>query len=186
MCGQTSTATAFPASVDLAAGRNHFVAPPFVNLDARLSKRFRLGDRLRLEPLIEVFNVFNRANPGEVQTAANAPVPFGTVTQVHATTEVPTGVCPTAVAVNPVTNKIYVANRGSRVFFCISCSNLGSVTIIDGKTNAAITIADPNARFPQAVAVNPATNKIYVANEGSSNVTVIDGVNNSIRTVRSR
>ena len=72
----------FPASVDLAAGRNHFVAPPFVNLDARFSKRFRLGDRLRLEPLIEVFNVFNRANPGEVQTAADAPVPFGTVTQV--------------------------------------------------------------------------------------------------------
>ena len=111
----------------------------------------------------------------------------GTVTVIdgnsHATTEVPTGVCPTAVAVNSVSNKIYVANFGRRVLFCISCSNLGSVTIIDGRTNAAITIADPNASFPQAVAVNPATNKIYVANKGSSNVTVIDGVNNSIRTV---
>ncbi len=32
---------------------------------------------------------------------------------------------------------------------------------------------------PVAVAVNPATNKIYVANQGSNNVTVIDGTNNS-------
>jgi Carboxypeptidase regulatory-like domain/TonB dependent receptor-like, beta-barrel len=72
----------FPGSVDLAAGRNHFVAPPFVNLDARLSKRFRLSDRWRLEALVEFFNMFNRGNPLEIQTVADAPVPFGTVTQV--------------------------------------------------------------------------------------------------------
>ena len=72
----------FPGTVDLAAGRNHFVAPPFVNLDARVSKRFRLGDQWRLEALVEFFNVLNRANPAGIQTAADAPVPFGTVTQV--------------------------------------------------------------------------------------------------------
>jgi TonB dependent receptor len=71
-----------PAANDFTVGRNHFVAPPFVNLDARLSKRFSFGDHVKLEALIEFFNVFNRANPSQIQTAADAPVRFGTVTQV--------------------------------------------------------------------------------------------------------
>ena len=37
-------------------------------------------------------------------------------------------------AVNPVTNKIYVANVGSN-----------NVTVIDGATNATTTVAEPNA-----------------------------------------
>jgi hypothetical protein len=71
-----------PASIDFTAGRNHFVAPPFINLDTRLAKWFRLGDRANLEGLIEFFNLFNRANPSQIQTAAEGPVHFGTVTQV--------------------------------------------------------------------------------------------------------
>jgi len=71
-----------PAANDFTVGRNHFVAPPFVNLDVRLAKRFKLGDRIRLEALIEFFNTFNRANPSQIQNAAVAPVRFGTVTQV--------------------------------------------------------------------------------------------------------
>jgi hypothetical protein len=71
-----------PAAIDFTARRNRFVAPPFVNLDARLSKWFRLGDQVRLETLIEYFNVLNRANPSQIQTAAEGPVRFGTVTQV--------------------------------------------------------------------------------------------------------
>lgn len=50
----------------------------------------------------------------------------------------------------------------------------GSITVVDGKTHAATTLTDPSAKNPAAVAVNPVTNKIYVAN-GSNNVTVIDG-----------
>jgi Carboxypeptidase regulatory-like domain/TonB dependent receptor/TonB-dependent Receptor Plug Domain len=71
-----------PASRDFTVGRNHFVAPPFVNLDIRFSKWFHLGDRVRLEALIEYFNAFNRANPSQIQGAADSPVRFGTVTQV--------------------------------------------------------------------------------------------------------
>src|SRR5205814_346371 len=37
--------------------------------------------------------------------------------------------------------------------------------------------------FPQAAAVNPVTNQIYVANFGSNNVTVIDGATNAATTV---
>ena len=73
-------------------------------------------------------------------------------------------------AVNPVTNKIYVANYGS-----------ANVTVIDGATNTTTTVAAGTT--PCAVAVNPVTNKIYVANHGSDNVTVIDGATNGTATV---
>ena len=76
-------------------------------------------------------------------------------------------------AVNPVTNKIYVANTDSN-----------NVTVIDGATNATTTVAA--GAHPCAVAVNPVTNKIYVANHGSNNVTVIDGATNDTTTVAVR
>ena len=56
---------------------------------------------------------------------------------------------------NPVTNKIYVANYVS--------GNI--VTVIDGATNTTTTVRRHGAT-PYAVAVNPVTNKIYVANYG--------------------
>jgi YVTN family beta-propeller protein len=80
------------------------------------------------------------------------------------------GLSPAAVAVNPVTNKIYVAIQSKN-----------SVTVIDGATN---TIAAANAgALPFAIAVNPVTNKVYVANANSNNVTVIDGASNTTITV---
>src|SRR6266852_8535624 len=83
-----------------------------------------------------------------------------------AVTTIPAGTNPLAAAVNPVTNKIYVANRGSN-----------NVTVIDGAKNTTTTV--PAAAVPTltpfSVAVNPVRNKIYVANKGSANVTVIDG-----------
>ena len=89
---------------------------------------------------------------------------------------VPAGNGPGAVAVNPVTNKIYVANGTSN-----------NVTVIDGATNATTTVTDPNAVGPVALAVNPVTNKIYVANGpdifSTEIVTVVDGATNSTATV---
>ena len=55
------------------------------------------------------------------------------------------------------------------------------MTVIDGATNATTTV--PAGQAPIAVAVNPVTNKIYVANTGSDNVTVIDGATNATTTV---
>jgi len=71
-----------------------------------------------------------------------------------------------AVAVNPVTNKIYVAG--------------GNVTVIDGATNDTTLV--PAGADPRVVALNPVTNKIYVANIGSDNVTVIDGITTTRRS----
>ncbi len=77
---------------------------------------------------------------------------------------------PIAVAVNPVTGKVYVVNNSS-----------ANVTVIDGATNTTSTVTAGNE--PIAVAVNPVTGKVYVANEFSNNVTVIDGATNATSTV---
>ena len=85
-----------------------------------------------------------------------------------------------AVAVNALTNQIYVTGQGS-------CICPGAVTVFDGATGASTSIGVGTA--PGAVAVNPLTNKIYVANAGypgyplPSNVTVIDGATSAERTV---
>ena len=71
---------------------------------------------------------------------------------------------------NPVTNKIYVANFGS-----------SQVTVIDGATNATTTL--DVVSLPWSVAVNSVTNKIYVAENRSNSITVIDGATNSITNV---
>src|SRR5205814_4431864 len=89
------------------------------------------------------------------------------------TATVTTGTYPYAVAVNPVTNKIYVANQGSN-------SVSGNVTVIDGATNSTSTV--PAGLAPSAVAVNPVTNRIYGANLYSNDVTAIDGASNSSST----
>jgi YVTN family beta-propeller protein len=85
-------------------------------------------------------------------------------------TNVAAGPNPRSVTVNPVTNKIYIANVNSAF-----------VTVVDGATNATTTV--PTGSGPISIGVNPITNKIYVANEGSNSVTVIDGATNSTSTV---
>ena len=59
---------------------------------------------------------------------------------------------------NPVNNRIYVANQGNN-----------TVTVIDGATNQTNTV--PAGSGPQSVAVNPITHAVYVANFSSNNIT---------------
>jgi len=110
---------------------------------------------------------------------------FPAVAQVVVATA-PTGIGPDAVAVNPVTNKTYVAN------YCgndPNCQSKGTVTVVDGATNNTTTVAV--GYYPDALAVNSATNKIYVANycgsdpncQSSGTVTVIDGASNNTSSV---
>jgi YVTN family beta-propeller protein len=96
----------------------------------------------------------------------------------NATASVEVGMCPVAIAVNETTNQIYVSDFGHTSLYCGSCFNYGDVTIIDGETNSTTKIVDDSVRFPQGVAVNPATNKVYVANDFNASgggVDVIDG-----------
>ncbi len=65
------------------AGRNHFTAPPFYNVDLHLAKRFAIGERVRVQAMFEFFNLFNNQNPAAVsQSATNKTQPFGTAIQV--------------------------------------------------------------------------------------------------------
>ena len=73
---------------------------------------------------------------------------------------------PVGIAVNPITNKIYVANEFSN-----------TVSIIDESTDkiqATIKVGS----FPYGIDVNPLNNRVYVANRGSNTVSVIDGSTN--------
>jgi Carboxypeptidase regulatory-like domain/TonB dependent receptor/TonB-dependent Receptor Plug Domain len=67
--------------VNFFLGRNHFTAPPFVNLDLRLAKRFDFGEKWKLSAFIEFFNALNRGNPAAVQAVQGESVPFGAVIQ---------------------------------------------------------------------------------------------------------
>jgi len=49
-------------------GRNTFSLPRMFSLDARVTKNIRLGERSRIQILIEGFNVFNRTNLTAVRT----------------------------------------------------------------------------------------------------------------------
>jgi DNA-binding beta-propeller fold protein YncE len=81
------------------------------------------------------------------------------------------GANPAAVAVNPATNKIYGANNGSTALagWCHAGTRF-TVTVIDGVTNHKHHRA--RGSQPAAMVVNPATNKIYGANNGSITVAV--------------
>jgi DNA-binding beta-propeller fold protein YncE len=98
------------------------------------------------------------------------------------TATVPVGKNPVAIAVNPVTNKIYVANCPDLSSRTVGTN--GTITIIDGDTNNSETVEA--GLCPTAVAVNPTTNKIYIANFGHTSlycgscfdfgsITVLDG-----------
>ncbi len=102
------------------------------------------------------------------------------------TSTVAAGVLPSAVDVNPITNKIYVAN------YCgddPQCQSNGTVTVMDGTTLSTQIV--PVGFKPVFVAVNPVTNRIYVINLcggtyaclTNATVTAIDGVTLETNTV---
>jgi YVTN family beta-propeller protein len=92
----------------------------------------------------------------------------------HGTVDIPAGVQPILVAVNAVTNKVYVAGGQSN----------GDVTVIDGSTNAVTHIAIPLGPWGfaalNAISVNEVTNRIYVVDNMSSNLIVVDGATNEV------
>jgi Carboxypeptidase regulatory-like domain/TonB dependent receptor-like, beta-barrel len=70
-------------AIDVDAGRNAFTAPPFVNVDMRVTKRFDITKRVKADVLLEFFNLLNRQNPAAVGRRADVPLePFGEPIQV--------------------------------------------------------------------------------------------------------
>ncbi len=98
--------------------------------------------------------------------AGSAPRPAHAAYDVIATIGV--GSNPLDVAVNPITNTIYVTNNISN-----------NVSVINGATNT-VTTTIPVGSNPYGVAVNASTNTIYVANYSDSTVSVINGATNTV------
>jgi len=84
---------------------------------------------------------------------------------------------PVDLAVNAVTNQIYVVNAGG----VDGGVNVNDITVINGTTNATTTVHGGDSPF--AVAVNPVTNMAYVPNYLGGTVTVINGATNATATV---
>jgi YVTN family beta-propeller protein len=119
------------------------------------------------------------ANFGSTSTALD------TVSVISGTTVIKTinvEDAPSQIAVNPVTNRIFVTNKGHG-------DNYGygsSVSVIDGSTDTVTKtvrlVTEPPTpptpgQGPHGIAVNPNTNKIYVAIIDSHQLVVIDGNN---------
>ena len=89
-----------------------------------------------------------------------------------ATATAPVGANPTAIAFNPATRKIYVANHDD-----------GTVTILKASYPSAQVIATvPVGRQPNHIAVNTETDAVYVSNEGDGTMSVIDARTDQVRS----
>jgi YVTN family beta-propeller protein len=99
--------------------------------------------------------------------AAMGPVSTAAADAVTAT--IPLAGKPIGTALNAVTNKLYVLNRGSN-----------TVTIIDGATNTSTTVAVGNN--PAGPWLISTLNKVYMLNQDDKTVTVIDGTTNGATT----
>jgi len=72
-----------------------------------------------------------------------------------------------AVAVNPLTHKVYAVDEGA-----------DSVIVIDENTGSVRRVKVGEA--PIAIAELPAVNKVYVVNTGSNSISVIDGIQDTV------
>jgi YVTN family beta-propeller protein len=70
------------------------------------------------------------------------------------------GKSPAGIAINPITNMIYVTNQG-----------FNNISVINGKTNRVINNFAAGIS-PTGIAINPKHNVIYVANAVSGTVDV--------------
>ncbi len=75
---------------------------------------------------------------------------------------------PNGVAVNPVTNRVYITSRQNN-----------RLIVLDGNTQEPVAEIAVGQR-PFGVAVNPATNRIYVAGFDDGRLSVIDGATNQV------
>jgi hypothetical protein len=66
-----------PVGCDGNLGRNAFVRPGFFQWDMRVAKRIPVGERLKLDLIADMFNLFNRFNVGDVSPLCNPTDPAG-------------------------------------------------------------------------------------------------------------
>lgn len=121
--------------------------------------------------------IYAVSNSGSGTTDDTVSVIDGKSDSIVANISVPAGAY--IPAVNPLTNKVYVA----------SCNYLVTpspcfVTVIDGKTNTVVTtipVVSILNGFLAGITVNPVTNTIYVSDNTDKDVVIIDGKSNTVK-----
>ncbi len=83
-------------------------------------------------------------------------------------TRIPVGQIPCALALDPVTRKLYAVNYGDRT--------LSVIDMDQNKVTSVLVVGD----HPQAIVADVRRNRIYVANVHGNSVTVIDGSENKV------
>ncbi len=78
---------------------DQFRGTPYVQVDLRVTRPFNVGERWKISPFIEFFNLFNRNNPGAnyVTDISALPTPVNSLTNA-------TALCPTPACNVPITN----------------------------------------------------------------------------------
>jgi YVTN family beta-propeller protein len=93
------------------------------------------------------------------------------------TTTIPLPARPLGIAVDQVTDTVYVSLEAA------TSTSAPAVDVINGKTNTVTaTITLPVGSVPDGVAVDSSTHTVYVAEYGAAAVAVIDGSANSVTT----
>lgn len=97
----------------------------------------------------------------------------GIINVIHGATNLASAISgvgshPVTLAVNTVTNRVYVANQMGN-----------TLAVIDGATASVIATVGGFAS-PVGVGVNPTTNRIYVGDNAAGTVSVIDGATNTV------
>ncbi len=82
------------------------------------------------------------------------------------------GEAPVALAVNPRTKRVYVANRAS-----------GTLSVLDEQAGAVVATIPVGAR-PFAVVADPVTNRVVVSNTFNDAMTIVDGATNATATLQ--
>ena len=118
---------------------------------------YNFSSGITVNPMTNQIYVIDSQNYGAFILDGNT----GNTSRLGLTTN-PNDLYPTAVAVNPISNKTYVG--------------YSHVEVIDNARYGTAAVAAGTS--PTAVAVNPVSNKTYVANNGGSSVTIIDSSNN--------
>jgi len=86
-----------------------------------------------------------------------------------------TGAVPSAIAVTPSTNAVFVANSGSNDIYSYTINSDGSLTM-GNKTKV-------NGTTPTSLAMDPAGKFLFAANQGSSNVSAFSISGTSLTAV---
>jgi 6-phosphogluconolactonase len=86
-----------------------------------------------------------------------------------------TGAVPSAIAIAPTINALFVANSGSNNVSSYTVNSDGSLTVVSGTA--------PTGTTPMGLAIDPAGKFLFVANQGSSNISVFSISGTTLKAV---